>query len=1747
MGAGRGLTSPSRPPLSGSEMSTKVSALARGQVSATSHRISVDLDDEARATVGRSLSSTSRSKLWARQEAKQRKMEQHAQRAAVPERESAALLIQWHWRSQCAGRFGPRGLQARHRRPVEWGNVAFGGREAVPTADWVRVPAYTSPRRVISLMLHHWRMTRPLVLISVSGGAQAFDVDSATTVKFAHGLATAASATSAWVVSGGMHSGIMKMVGEAASMGLGFELLGIAPWGAVRDRDELSSAFANHRPAHYGNVASKTADASGAPLDPNHNRFVLVDSGQVGSAAWGSEIHLRSQMEGFVRREMGVATCLVVLQGGRNTLTQVLEALREGVPVLLFRDTGGMAGAIADYLTERAERDHEAADAVHMPAAVFQGMGPEERAQARATLAEVYSLRQCPDEGSQLLFTADASLLTAKALEEAVLECILAGQNDLAKLELIVSWNRPDLLVSTLETSSVSMRVHDHQRKLLGHCMQLALHTQRSAIVRTLVEQVDYDVATLRHVDFVRLYTVPEHPFGLLESSPLLRALKAGYAQQHAVREVPHAVQMRFYLLHVVPFVERFMPGYRDTFAVDVDDQEMRALGFEDLFVWALCMGDAELIRVFWERSDEPLLLALQGSCMLRGLALESLAPRQYLEELAATLEGWAVAVVDAATSYPHALGLLRERSLLFDGAQVVTLALQDEHKAFMCCKHAVTLVDEWWRASHPRVMGSRDHVLALSPDTSYAAVLLQVLMPLAPDIVTWTLPRHVVLERGLHSTLALTGTHLPRHLRIWRNQVHLYTVPMVKFVVQTTLALGFLAVLTTEVVIPAHDIADPLLLLLLLWCVALVLHEVVQGARQGYRAWVSDFWNWFDVALPALVLTSIVMRVAAEDITTQSNTDQAMSRLASMSTNDAWTPSQLLRTSAHEVLSVACMCFYARMLQTFTVTKPLGMLVSTFLLMFRDMVPWFCVFVCFTTGFMFMFYGFAVAYYLDTPGEHFPATAMPTDDFLDKLHWREGTLPYHFAVSLNYNTPYWAPYWAIFGMREPGEDFPLVSPVWGPIMLYLYQFITTVLLINLLIAILSDTYATHKDRADQEWRFNRAMLVEGYVNSHWVSPPFNLVFPWATWYAPYALLVWPFALAAHAAGVRNAFTRWRPWTTRDDREAWAGAATGSSAAPRLSSQTTRGSRADKDGGAHPAGARRPATPTPGKGGRPGREARFAPSAARQASGGTTRDAVRSSKHVLSNEDVVGGRARASLAAARTNPTALAFETFLAAQREEADSSDRVALDRVAETLDTSRSLQDAMAGKVEALEAMVADRVGALEVKVDAALGALSHLLAHHRGHQGQPGGGGASAAQGELSLSAHQHEHQRQSASQPAHPPQSDPGVLLPVPHIRFGGALQLSSSAPPSRRHSVATSPVRAEKARSARSASGKRAHHPAPRWRGDKDTQGEAAELRVRRHSVAAGECRRRGSRIEGWGAVVDTAVASTRASSAASLDTSTEGAEVERDRASGDGGAPGQQVRGGAGALLGHGVPEDAAPAAAEGGDLGPASFGGGEDAPPHAGRAHASSPSPPGGLSPERLSPERLSPERLSPERLSPERLSPERLSPERLSPERLSPGGLSPHAVHLWPDLDTLGALSSPRRRYNAPAAAPTPPPRRTYAGAGVPARDRPRGGQAEPVPRQPSFLFGLFASARAHGGADHGGDETEEEEEEDLLMLAEDLDEGPELESAGHRPARTAGSRGGAAARSAQRDSALPPFFGGTGSAPPPPVRRH
>ncbi|CAF5003002.1 unnamed protein product [Rotaria sp. Silwood1] len=175
-----------------------------------------------------------------------------------------------------------------------YGTITFSDNKS-HQADFIRIPHDAPVMQVHEFLNRHWSEGHPSLVISITGGAKEYNMKPRLLRAFRRGLLKVARTTGAWIITGGMNTGIMKLVGEIVQINPDrsrpIPLIGIATWGCVSGRDDLDPIRGSS--VSYTKPRSNTKGE--APLEPNHTKFIFVDDGS--NNKYGREIAFRAKLE----------------------------------------------------------------------------------------------------------------------------------------------------------------------------------------------------------------------------------------------------------------------------------------------------------------------------------------------------------------------------------------------------------------------------------------------------------------------------------------------------------------------------------------------------------------------------------------------------------------------------------------------------------------------------------------------------------------------------------------------------------------------------------------------------------------------------------------------------------------------------------------------------------------------------------------------------------------------------------------------------------------------------------------------------------------------------------------------------------------------------------------------------------------------------------------------------------------------------------------------------------------------------------------------------------------------------------------------------------------------------------------------------------------------------------------------------------------------------------------------------------
>ena len=949
---------------------------------------------------------------------------------------------------------------------------------------------------VARFALDEWRMKAPGMLLRVTGSMPErgmMDTDLSDIVdEIMEDLFRAAGASNAWIITQGLDYGIAKVVGQALSRLTGSAqapLIGVADWETV---DQSYQLLANHKDAQksvsspgakrvYCGVDPDHTPAT-EPLEPHHRAYFLVggttfanelktNKPTAGSGSanlnewWRSASKVEAELASIMQsdclgNESRVPRVVLVLGGDAATLQEIIHFLSDGDSdvdrgvVVLASDSGALASALADYLN----------------AAVI----PPEWSAHKDVFAKVdFYAKQSPPRIFQSTVGGRTDLF------EDCLEAMMAQANDfVGRISQCVFWDDAQRLKTEI---SIMPSWSKDRPRVLAAVLQHSLELQHVDCVRVALENAAPVKAVQLFTLYDQLFDTEDPPrFYLFEGKRKPSEVRAstpdGYVKleedQDADSDHDRAMQLiaETYPKDAWVLIQEVIPGlcrYWKTKATKfINDEKNKGQTPEDetsardeeqldvkigcrvldVYVWAVLLGNTELALALLPFTQEPIRAAIIGTTlcmhMMQKIPLEKVA----LEEAREVHERFAIDLLELCVTFMDARRMLTTKSQLWKRT-VVEMAVQANMMSFCQHRYPQTLCDEMLRGNTEfGVSVVLENSLSKGGLGAAMQVIFHAAVPLPlPGIFLVTKPEnrlHSPLALGWckHQTSYLTEEELSAGGQGPLKLMDFYDIPLVRQLVRLFAYFLFVLLFSTVVIKRQFDSPEE-------GDFILVAHPIFEFEVVILGIWTVGlcFDEWYKWASDAATFNF--------DFWTKYDYCVFSLTLIGLAAG--------LVSEDHKfaILQPTAILVWCRMLKFLQLSESVGVLVIMIMAMFKDIALWGLVSTIFTIA-------FTVSFVANSSGPVSETVVMPI--------------------------------WAMLGQYDVdavGETSAL-GPVMGQSMLWLYVVVSNIVLVNLLIAMMGDTYGTIKENSDAEFKIGRLRTVLNCEKQmHPIPPPFNL--PW--------------------------------------------------------------------------------------------------------------------------------------------------------------------------------------------------------------------------------------------------------------------------------------------------------------------------------------------------------------------------------------------------------------------------------------------------------------------------------------------------------------------------------------------------------------------------------------------------------------------------------------------------------------------------
>uniref|UniRef100_A0A9J7ZGM8 Transient receptor potential cation channel subfamily M member 3 n=1 Tax=Cyprinus carpio carpio TaxID=630221 RepID=A0A9J7ZGM8_CYPCA len=796
-----------------------------------------------------------------------------------------------------------------------FGTIEFQGGGHSNKAMYVRVSYDTKPDLLLHLMTKEWQLELPKLLISVHGGLQNFELQPKLKQVFGKGLIKAAMTTGAWIFTGGVNTGVIRHVGDAlkdhASKSRGkICTIGIAPWGIVENQEDLVGKDVVRPYQTMSNPLSKLT-----VLNSLHSHFILADNGTTGK--YGAEVKLRRQLEKHIslqkintRIGQGVPVVALIVEGGPNVISIVLEYLRDTPPVpVVVCDGSGRASDILAFGHKYSEEGGIINESLRDQLLVtIQKTFTYSRTQAQHLFI---ILMECMKK-KELITVFRMGSEGHQDIDLAILTALLKGANASApdQLSLALAWNRVDIARSQIFIYGQQWPVD----------ILLIAEGTRSTSVGSL-EQSMLDALVFDRVDFVKLLIengVSMHRFLTLSRLEELYNTRHGPSNTlyHLVRDVKKGnlpPDYRISLIDIGLVIEYLMGGayrcnytrkrfrtlYHNLFGpkrpkalkllgmeddmpirrgrqkttkkreeevdIDLDDPEINhfPFPFHELMVWAVLMKRQKMALFFWQHGEEAMAKALVACKLCKAMAHEA-SENDMVDDISQELnqnsrEFGQLAVELLDQSYKQdeqmAMKLLTYELKNWSNATCLQLAVAAKHRDFIAHTCSQMLLTDMWMG---RLRMRKNSVLLINILHTVISVIAEAMLG------------NVSSEASRKKQVEEVQTR-HRLIPVGRKIYEFYNAPIVKFWFHTLAYVGYLMLFNYIVLVKMDLWPSPQE-----WIViAYIFTNGIEKMReilmsepgkllQKVKVWLQEYWNITD--LMAILIFSIGMVLRLQD-----------------------------------------------------------------------------------------------------------------------------------------------------------------------------------------------------------------------------------------------------------------------------------------------------------------------------------------------------------------------------------------------------------------------------------------------------------------------------------------------------------------------------------------------------------------------------------------------------------------------------------------------------------------------------------------------------------------------------------------------------------------------------------------------------------------------------------------------------------------------------------------------------------------
>ncbi|CAG5124987.1 unnamed protein product, partial [Candidula unifasciata] len=323
-----------------------------------------------------------------------------------------------------------------------------------------------------------------------------------------------------------------------------------------------------------------------------------------------------------------------------------------------------------------------------------------------------------------------------------------------------------------------------------------------------------------------------------------------------------------------------------------------------------------------------------------------------------------------------------------------------------------------------------------------------------------------------------------------WSKVSRIVKTPLMRFLSYTCSFLTFLILITVVKLYLRHyidtfscqtpeTVAYIVIIVVFMWISGLILEECKQVYHAGIKDYLASFWNLMDSSMLSCLLASFVLELVTP---LRLHKVWSYTRYQSPVTwAPSWVPDPELVSDV--LFSLGIICSVSRFSFIMPANEALGTMLVSFRRTVSDIVKIFGMFILVMIAFTC---GLAALY---APSRCYTKSFNSFSATLSTLTWSMFSMGEVGHPSLDEDAS--GPLSSLINNDDRSRGAAQV----GSYLYGIYVFCTTIVLLNLLIAVMSNTFQEVQDERDVEWKFARTELWLTFIEpGNPVPPPFNMI-----------------------------------------------------------------------------------------------------------------------------------------------------------------------------------------------------------------------------------------------------------------------------------------------------------------------------------------------------------------------------------------------------------------------------------------------------------------------------------------------------------------------------------------------------------------------------------------------------------------------------------------------------------------------------